>query len=60
MTDVQWFFIRSWHVYKKTNSTGYKIAVCGRASHGTFDSVVEDRPGDERTCESCLRIIGPK
>lgn len=59
LLNVQWFKIQSWHIYKFTTRGGQPVSVCGREGDRTAP-VVEDRPGDQRTCESCLRIAGPR
>ena len=57
--NVRWFQIRSWHVYSGFVSRGGLLkAVCGRWS-GSNTELVDDRPVG-KTCESCLRIAGPK
>ena len=57
--DVQWVKIRSWHIYRTyTRMFGSALTVCGRAV--AAPDVVNDRPGNERTCETCLRIAGPR
>lgn len=56
--DPQWVKIRSWHVLLTwTRVPGVAMTRCGRRATGV---AVDERPGNEPTCESCLRIIAPK
>jgi hypothetical protein len=59
--DVRWVRIRSWHIVRSefTSRGGLEMATtaCGRRVTG---ETVDDRPGDEKTCETCFRIAGPK
>lgn len=47
----------SWHIVKPTEDPGV-LTFCGL----TFgDGVpVDDRTGNEKTCENCFRIAGPR
>jgi hypothetical protein len=54
--SVRWFQIRSWHAVKFESRAGVPAAYCGR--WGTFTTkVVEDLPGTEKSCETCLRLV---
>lgn len=56
--DVRWVKLRSWHIsagFKARGDGAWKL-VCGRYAVG--DEV--DERGEGKTCESCLRIAGPK
>lgn len=57
--DVQWGRTRagrSWHIVG-TPERGPRSR-CGRLLVAV--TIVEDRPGGEATCESCLRMAGPR
>lgn len=45
---------RSWHIVRG-ESEG---SLCGK--YIVIGTICDDRPGREKTCESCLRIIAPK
>lgn len=55
--DVQWVKIRSWHAvkpnYRDSRWENDSLAFCGRRLMG---AAVDDLP-DEKSCESCLRIL---
>jgi hypothetical protein len=58
MENVLWIkasdAAKSWHVLDEVNSIDeMKVTLCGRE---TFETPVDDRPGNEKTCEICLRI----
>ena len=57
MGNVRWVKIRSWHISMGWQSRGgqWKLA-CGRFAAG---DELDDR-GTGKTCESCLRVAGPK
>jgi hypothetical protein len=58
MANVRWVKIRSFHiVLTPTRVPDTFATLCGRRAAGPE---VDDRPGSERTCETCLRIGGPK
>lgn len=61
--DVQWVQVRpglSWHVFRTfTRMVDGARAVCGQPGV-TASSLRDDRPGNEKTCERCLRIAGPR
>lgn len=58
LVNVRWVRIRSWHiVLTPTRAINTYRTLCGRNALGPD---TDDRPGSERTCESCLRIGGPK
>lgn len=63
MSNVQWFKIRSWHIASSAVSrSSVPLSICGRwgsLENGVVAPVVENRPANEKTCESCLRIAGP-
>lgn len=60
--NVRWFRIVSWHIASGLVSrASHPKSLCGRWADGPESLVLhEDRPGNERTCESCLRIAGPR
>jgi hypothetical protein len=45
---------RSWHIMREV----WDFSVCGRAIDPV--SIRQERPGNEKTCETCLRIVAPK
>ena len=54
--DVRWGRTRagrSWHIVDVAARSR-----CGRRLE--LDTIRDDRPGDEATCESCYRIAGPR
>lgn len=56
--DVSWVKVRSWHVLDTpTRMPDVYVTRCGRRAQGP---VLDERPGNERTCETCLRIVSPK
>lgn len=57
--DVFWVRIRSWHIVRTfTRVQGGAITACGRSVRGA--DFVDQRPANERSCESCYRIAGPE
>lgn len=43
----------SWHIVDEAEEdSSFFKTLCG---HETAEDIVEDRPGHEKTCESCLR-----
>ena len=55
--NAQWAKTRSgraWHIVRET----FDWSLCGRSIK--VDTIRDDRPGHEKTCESCLRIVAPK
>lgn len=55
--NVYWVKLRSWHAVDTFNRSGETKTRCGRY---TFNVQQDERPGGERTCETCLRIVAPK
>lgn len=56
MSDRQFARIHSWHAIRTpTRAFNTYLTVCGRTAV-TID-VRDVLPGEERTCETCLRII---
>jgi hypothetical protein len=56
--DVTWVRIRSWHVVKTpTRVPNRYVTRCGRSAFGPD---LDERPGNEATCETCLRLAGPR
>ena len=53
MSEVRWLKIRAWHVWSGMTKGWQKQTLCGRWLKA--DAVL-DRPGNEATCETCLRI----
>lgn len=62
---TQWFEIDSWHILREIEvlPTGvgneaepveWSVALCGLKSANAL--VVNQRPGNEASCENCLRI----
>lgn len=53
--DAKWIRIRSWHAIRTwTRVPGRAITLCGLTAEG--DSRLEF-PADEKSCESCLRML---
>jgi len=51
-----WFLIKSWHVERFQSRIGLPKAYCGK--WGYMDSkTAAELPADEKSCESCLRIL---
>ena len=46
--------IKSWHIIRTTTRGGYYLTFCGRATLSTAET--GDSYGNDRSCESCLRI----
>lgn len=58
MENVRWFKLTSWHVWSPSRSRGELLrSLCGRWATA---ELVDDRPGGEKSCESCLRLVSPK
>lgn len=58
--NVRWVRIRSWHIVRYPGrgfTLEHYTTLCGRVAPGPE---LDERPGNEATCESCLRIGGPK
>lgn len=53
---MQWFEIKSWHALRFESRGGLPKAYCGK--WGSVDSEREEELPAEKSCESCLRIIG--
>ena len=50
---MEYVKLRSWHIVRTwTRVPGRFITLCGRMGSGTSSMTF----GDEKTCESCLRI----
>lgn len=52
-----YFKIRSWHITRTISRAGWYIGFCGKVAvpvHG--DLLSDELPGDEKSCESCLKI----
>ena len=59
MANVMWFKIRSWHIASGLVSrANHPKALCGK--WGRPENLIDERPGNEKTCETCLRIGGPR
>ena len=62
MIDVHWAQTRtrkSWHILRTfTRVPGAGIALCGKRLDG--ETLRDNRPGNEATCENCYRIGGPR
>ena len=53
---MRWVKIRSWHGIRFTTRGGGHKTLCGRYPvKGSPE--VQDLPSDEKSCESCLKII---
>lgn len=60
MTDVSWAQARSrrsWHIVARSSRDSFK-GICGKLLDR--ETLRDERPGNEATCENCLRIGGPK
>jgi hypothetical protein len=66
MEQLQWFEIDSWHILREIQmlNTGmgddveeveWAVSLCGLKSANAVPTT--DRPGNEATCENCLRIL---
>ena len=56
--DVTWVKIKSWHVVRTpTRAPDRYRTMCGLNADGPQ---LDDRPGGEKTCETCLRLVAPK
>lgn len=61
MMDVQWAKIVSWHGVRPIGPRSFLLVqeraatFCGRVID--VKGIVDDLPGTEKTCESCLKII---
>jgi hypothetical protein len=53
---AQWFKLKSWHAYRYTSRGSRYIARCGKWTNGG-DPLSNVLPLDERSCESCLRLL---
>lgn len=52
---TRWSKIASWHAVSQQDGTK---TLCGRSLNRTqAGNVVAELPGDEKSCESCLRAI---
>lgn len=51
--------IQSWHIVRLSTRTGQWMTLCGRVAHG-LGAETADSFGDDRTCESCLRIAAKR
>lgn len=51
---MRYFKIRSWHIRREPVTTPWK-AYCGQRVRHTSE-VSNELPGDEKSCETCLRI----
>lgn len=58
MDDLRWIKIESWHIVKSefTSRGGIDMAetLCGLRAEGV---TLDERPGNEASCENCLRIV---
>lgn len=54
MADIRWVKIQSWHAVKGERILNVYRTYCGRIA---ATEAVDELP-DERSCESCLRIVG--
>jgi hypothetical protein len=62
MEHFKWFEIDSWHILREIQTlptgmdmenTEWAVSLCGLKADAI---VVDERPGNEATCENCLRI----
>lgn len=61
--NVRWFKIKSWHIYNQVSRGNVPLSACGRwgaLAGGVIAEIVDDRPANEKSCETCLRLRGPK
>lgn len=62
MTDVQWAQTRtrkSWHIADPDELRRMVLeGLCGKRLDP--ETLRDERPGHEKTCETCLRIGGPR
>ena len=59
MADVRWFKIISWHVFTGVSRANRPIARCGLTGNASAE-ILDDRPGNQKTCENCLRLVAPR
>ena len=60
MANVRWFKIQSWHIWSgQVSRANAPRSLCGKYSHIGAE-IVDDRPGNEKTCENCLRLVAPR
>ena len=52
---MKWAKIKSWHIVVIDLGDAY-LTRCGRRAETTY--LVGDLPMDEKSCESCLRLVG--
>lgn len=57
MTDRMWVKIRSWHVFRTWTRAGQALTECGRRVGPDTVVTADELPGNEKSCESCLRIV---
>jgi hypothetical protein len=55
MDTQQWVKLKSWHALRGPKDHFGPTTRCGRDAEGK--EVVDDLPGTEKTCESCLRHV---